>query len=170
MSARRAEQGSIMIIVVTMIAALLAGAGIAVYLQISDTKSTGLIRAARSSLYCAEAGLVRARPYLGTNWSDWSLWLDQDPSNDPQPYPYTGDIDGDGTDDFEVTIRDNDDEPAAVANDPTRDNDLKVFIISRCTKYPNSPREVLELVQYKGQGNLYRNQSGQGSGNTGNTN
>lgn len=168
----RGEQGSIMVVVITLIAALLVGAGISVFLQVSDTRSTGLIRAARSSLYCAEAGLAAARPMIGVNYALWPEMLDADPSNDPPWYPITGDIDDppDGVPDFEVTIRDNDDELPPNPNDLNLDNDLRIFVVSRCTKYPETPREVLELVMYQGGGNSYRNQSGQGAGNSGNAN
>ena len=41
---------------------------------------------------------------------------------------------------------------------------------STCLKYPESPKSVTELVRYEGGGYSYRNQSGQGAGNTGNAN
>ena len=164
------ERGSVMIIVVTMITALMLGAGVALYLQIADTRGAGLIRASRASLFCAEAGLAASRPTIGANYTLWGDMLDTDASNDPGWYPMKGDIDGDGADDYEVVIRDNDDEFLPEVLDPYRDNDLKIFVISRCTKYPDTPREVLELVIYSGGGSVYRNQSGQGSGNTGNAN
>ena len=111
-----------MIIVVTMITALMLGAGVALYLQIADTRGAGLVRASRASLYCAEAGLASSRPTIGANYALWGDMLDTDPGNDPGWYPMTGDIDGDGNDDFEVTIRDNDDEFIPETLDPTRDN------------------------------------------------
>jgi hypothetical protein len=166
----RGQRGSIMVIVMTILAALLAGGAIALYLQLSSTRAAGSIRESRSALYCAEAGLQAARPLIGANYAEWVNILDGDPDTDPSWYPVRGDLDGDGVNDYEVRIRDNDDEMPPLDNDPTRDNDLRVFIISRCTKYPDTPREVLELVRFEGGGNVYRNQSGQGSGNTGNAN
>ncbi len=161
-----------MVIVVTMLAALLAGAGIAIYLQISDTRSTSLVRATRSALYCAEAGLAASRPIIGSQYGAWQQLLDADASNDPSWYPIVGDLDDppDGINDYEVRIRDNDDELPPLPNDPTRDNDLRIFVVSRCISVPDAPREVLELVTYRSGGSVYRNQSGQGSGNTGNVN
>jgi hypothetical protein len=167
---QRGERGSVMIVVITMITALMLGAGVALYLQIADTRGAGLIRTSRASLYCAEAGLAASRPVIGANYTLWPDMLDTDDTNDPIWYPMTGDIDGDGVDDYEVEIVDNDDEFLPDTLDPNTDNDLKIFVVSRCTKYPDTPREVLELVIYSGGGSVYRNQSGQGSGNTGNAN
>lgn len=168
---RRLQRGSIMVLVMTILAALLAGGAVALYLQLSSTRSAGSIRESRSALYCSEAGLQAAREVVGANYAEWVNILDGDPSTDPTTwYPITGDLDGDGTADYEVRIRDNDDELPPLPNDPTRDNDLRVFVISRCTKYTDTPREVLELVKFEGGGNVYRNQSGQGAGNTGNAN
>ena len=164
------QQGSVMIIVVTILAALLAGGGIVMYTQVMSTRAAGLVRANRSSLYCAEAGLASARTLIGQNAQSWNLLLDTDTSNDPPWYPIRGDLDDppDG-DDFEVTIRDNEDEPTGF-NDPTKDNDQQVFIVSRCLKFPTAPRSVMELVQFPGSGSVYRDQAGQGAGSTGNTN
>jgi hypothetical protein len=43
-------------------------------------------------------------------------------------------------------------------------------VVAKCTRYADTPREVLELITYEGGGNVYRNQSGQGAGNGGNVN
>jgi hypothetical protein len=79
------------------------------------------------------------------------------------------DIDGDGVADFTITLKDNDDELPPLANDTTRDNDLKVYVVSTCTKYPDTPKQVIELVQYNGGGNCYQSQQG-GCGGNGNSN
>jgi len=107
-----------------------------------------------------------------TNYNTWGLVLDTNASNDPSWYPITGYlVDGaTGPFDYQVTIRDNDDEIAPTANDSTKDTDLQVYVTSTCLKYPDTPRSVTELVQYSGGGYSYRNQSGQGAGNTGNAN
>ncbi len=166
----RHQRGSVMIIVVTILAALLAGGGIVMYTQVMSTRAAGLIRANRSALYCAEAGLASARTLIGQNAQLWNNLLDADTLNDPPWYPVRGDLDipADG-DDFEVTVRDNNDEPPGL-DDPTKDNDQQVFIVSRCIKYPSAPRSVMELVQFPGSGSVYRAQAGQGAGATGNTN
>ena len=164
------QRGAAMLLVATLLVALLAGGGVALYLQLQSTKGAGMVKASRSSLYCAEAGLAASRTIITLNQVSWPLVLDADPTNDPAWYPITGDIDGVAGDDFIVTIRDNDDEPPAVATDPTRDIDLQVFAVARCTKNANTSREVVELLQVAGGGHLYRNQAGGGAASTGNQN
>ena len=164
------QRGSAMILVVTIIAALTAGAGVMVYLQLQSTRSAALVVGGRGALYCAEAGLATARDIFGANAASWNAMIDADPANDPTWYPLTGDIDGDNQSDYTVTLRDNDDELPPLDNDPAKDNDSRVFIVSTCTKYPNTPRTILELVTYQSGGIAYRNQSGGGAGNTGNNN
>ena len=164
------ERGSIMMVVASILIALLAGGAIAVYVQVSSTRSTRFLVEARASLYCAEAGLAAARNIIGQSINEWPAILDADPSNDPGWYPITGDLDGDGVNDYEVTVRDNDDELPPDANDPNTDNDLALFISSRCIRYPESPREVFEMIKFETGGSSYRGQAGQGAGNTGNVN
>jgi len=161
-----------MLLVLIILVALLAGAAVVLNLQVSSTKQVGLISQSRASLFCAEAGLSQGKTIMGANYALWNDILDTDTSNDPSWYPIRGDIDDppDGVADYEVTVHDNDDELPPAANDTTRDNDLKIFIVSKCIKYPETPREVLELVVYNMGNQVYRNQSGQGSGNTGNAN
>ena len=166
----RSQRGAAMMVVIIMLAALLAAGAVAIHVQMSDTRSTELVKTGRDALYCAEAGLSYARPIVGLSFATWSEALDGDPANDPPWYPIRADLDGDGTPDVEVTLRDNDDERPPAANDPSRDNDLQVFMIARCLRFPNTPREVMELVGYQGGGALYRNQAGQGASNTGNIN
>jgi len=169
---RVSERGAAVALVMVVITALLSAGAVALYLAIGDTRASGYASSSRSALFCAEAGLVAARSVVGANYASWPLLLDGDPQNDPSWYPITGDIDdpADGVPDYEVTLRDNDDELPPASDDPNRDNDLRVFVVSRCTKYADTPREVLELVVYSGGGNVYRNQSGQGASNGGNVN
>jgi hypothetical protein len=159
-----------MVLVMIILVALLAGGAVMLSLQLGSTKQVALASSARGALFCAESGLAASRSVVGANYADWADVLDSDPSNDPGWYPITGDLDGDGVDDYSVTIQDNDDELPPLDNDPTKDNDLKIFVLSTCTMYPDTPQEILELVTYEGGGAVYRNQSGQGSGNTGNAN
>lgn len=164
------QRGSVMMVVACILVALLAGGGIALYVTVQGTKSTGYLKANRSALYCAEAGLSAARAKLAEDPTQWNALLDGDAANDPAWYPVTGDLDGDGAADYEVTVRDNDDELPPAANDPTHDSDLGILIVSRCTKYPETPRQVFELVFFELGNSAYRDQSGQGAGNTGNAN
>lgn len=162
------ERGSTMVVVLAILVALLSAGAVALYLQVADTRTTSLVKKSRESLFCAEAGLGSGRAVFGENYAQWDTFLDGDPDNDPSTYPLVGDMDGDGEMDYEVTIRDNDDE--FPTPDPTVDADLQVFIVSRCIKYPDIPREVMELVAFEGMGSVYRNQQGQGQGNTNNNN
>jgi hypothetical protein len=167
---RDPERGSALLLVVIVLAVLLAGAALSVQMQSADTRITGMVRSAHEALYCAEAGLVPARGLIGANFADWPAILDDNPQNDPAWYPIRGDV-GDGGDaDYEVTVRDNDDEKGDQANDRSVDRDLQIFVVSRCLRNSETPREVTELVSFQGGGNVYRDQAGQGSGNTGNSN
>jgi len=164
------QRGAAMLLVATLLVALLAGGGVALYLQLQSTKGAGMVKASRRSLYCAEAGLATSRSIITLNHVTWPLVLDTDPSNDPSWYPIVGDLDGIAGDDYQVTIRDNDDELPPTVNDRTRDIDLQVFAVARCIQNNNTSREIVELLQVAGGGHLYRNQAGGGAANTGNQN
>lgn len=172
--ARQGERGSAIVVTLIVVIALLAGSAIVVALQVSGTRATALSKTGRQALFCAEAGLAAARATIKAKYSDLVTVLNP-ASPPPTWYPIRGRIDGATVSstlpaEFEVTIRDNDDELTGAANDLTRDNDLRVFVVSTCLKYADVPREVTELVQWGGGGHNYLNQAGQGAGNTGNAN
>jgi hypothetical protein len=164
------QRGAAMLLIATLLVALLAGGGVALYVQLQSTKGAGMIKASRTSLYCAEAGLAFARPFIALNFLTWPLVLDSNPANDPAWYPVAGDMDGDAVNDFIVTIRDNDDELPPTANDRTVDLDRQVFAVARCTKNAAVSREIVELLLVGGGGHTYRSQSGGGAFNAGNQN
>lgn len=164
------QRGAAMLLIATLLVALLAGGGVALYLQLQGTRGAGMVAAARRSLYCAEAGLAASRETLALNYLSWPVLLDGDPSNDPSWYPLTGDIDGQAGDDYRVTIRDNDDELPPAASDPARDNDRQVFLVSTCIADPGTSRQVVELLLVAGGGHAYRSQAGGGAFNAGNQN
>lgn len=166
------QRGSALMTSLIILSGLLVAAGASVYLMAAETKSTSYTAMSRRSLFCAEGGLAMARPIVAANHSTWNAVLDADPTNDPTWYPITGYLEANatGTPDFTVTLRDNDDEMLPLANDPNVDNDLMVFLVSKCTRYPEHPRTVMELVEYTAAGHTYRNQAGQGGFNTGNAN
>jgi hypothetical protein len=171
---RQAERGSALLVTLIVITSLLAGAAVVVSMQLSSTQSAALTKTGLSALYCAEAGLAAAHPTVAANYGQWGATLQADPTGSAQPTwlsdtAFSHDIDGDGVDDFVVSIKDNDDELAPAVNDPTADTDLRVFIISTCTKYPDTPKQVEELVKYSGGGNCYQSQEG-GCGGNGNSN
>jgi hypothetical protein len=162
-----------MILVVTILAALLAGAATALYLQINSTRAAGVSNRTRSALYCAEAGLARARIDIASNPDDWAAILDP---NEPDPayYPIRGDLvdDNDTTTwDYEVTVEDNPDEFPPNPEDPTVDSDERIIIRSKCVKYSNTPREVLEVISLEANpGTNYKEGAGRDMGNTGSLN
>ena len=184
---RQRQRGSAMLITMILIAALLGGAAVLAGIQLASTRSSDLTRTGTLSTYCAEAGLALARPIVLANYNSWAggiatsgaqLNLGNSPVVGWEPnFLTTGigccgsagvgmghDLDGDGLPDFFVYLKDNDDELTA-PNDRTLDNDLKIFIVSRCTKYPEVVREVEELVQYTAGGTCYQSQQGGCGGN-----
>ena len=186
-SSRHPERGSAMIVTMIVVASLLAGATVLVAMQLASTRSSDLSRSGLSSMYCAEAGLSAARPVVAGGYTNWatslanysSMQLVPTDTTSEQTYHawlWTGiggvtghDLDGDGVADFTVYIKDNEDEIAPNANDYTKDNDLRVWIVSTCIKYTDTPQQVEELVTYSGGGNCYQAQLG-GCGGNGNQN
>ena len=159
------QRGAALVITMMLVSALLAGGALALYLQIGDTRSAQYVSEKRAAFYCAEAGLVGAR---SANSGSWALMLDSDPLDDPEGYPVEGDLDSDGDVDWRVEIKDNDDEYPT--DNPAYDSDGMVFMISTCLTYPDTPREVMQLVRVSAGQHSCRNQRGQGAGNTSNAN
>jgi hypothetical protein len=157
-----------MLITMIIIAALLGGAAVLASMQVSSDRSADLTRTGLASLYCAEAGLIAARPYIGGNYGEWNDALadncaDGECRTVVQPdwlntSVFDHSIDGDTTADFIVSIRDNDDETGA--QDGAVDIDDQVFIVSRCIKFPDTPKQVEELIRYTPAMNPYANQEG----------
>jgi hypothetical protein len=180
MTQRHPERGSAMLVTLILIAALLAGAAVLVSMQVSSTRSSEVTRTGTSSLYCAEVGLAAARPVVAAHYTDWkaggaaNFTAPTATASPTEPsWLASGigvhDADGGGTgSDYIVYLIDNDDESGS-AQDYMNDNDLRVFIVSRCLLYPENEKEVRELVQYSGGGKCYNAQQG-GCGGNGNAN
>lgn len=155
-----------MLVAMILMAALLAGATVLVTLQMSSNRNTELTKTGITALYCAEAGLIAARTAVAENQASWNDALGQG-----QPsWLATGianDLDGDGTADVEIRLEDNFDEPGT--DNPNADSDGKIFIVSKCLLYNDTPREVRELVDYTTVSNCYSAQRG-GCGGNGNMN
>ncbi len=161
---RDRERGSAMLVMMIVVVALLAGAAVVTAMQVKATRSAQLTQTGLASLYCAEAGLVSARAAVASNYPLWNAAL----GSATEPSWLAGidhDLDDDGVADFVVTLRDNDDEVAPLINDLTRDNDLAVFVVSTCVKYPDVPIVISELVRYNGGGGCYESQLGGCGGN-----
>ena len=158
---RQSQRGSAMLITMIMISALLAGAAVLISLQLASNRSTDLTRTGISALYCAEAGLTASRTIIAANQPNWNAAL----GTGTEPAWLAGvdhDIDDDGSPDFVITLEDNPDESPPVA---TQDSDGRVFIVSRCIKYPDVPKVVKELVGYQQASNCYGSQQGGCAGN-----
>ncbi len=156
-----------MLVTMIIISSLLAGAAVLVSMQLSSNRSSDLTRSGLAATYCAEAGLAIARPAVIANYANWNAALATCGSAGTCPEPswlasLNHDIDSpaDGVGDFTLFIRDNDDELAPSPNDLTHDSDLRVFIVSRCTKYGENVKEVEELLEWSGGGQNYRMQQG----------
>lgn len=163
--ARTKERGSAMVVTMIVVAALLAGAAVLASMQLSSNRSTELTRNGLAALYCAEAGLTAARAHVANNYAVWTAALaancaDADCTTLVQPTwlgtgAFSHDVDGGAvSDDFQVYIRDNDDEPSGT-QDYAADVDDQVFIVARCTKYADTPKQVEELIKYKPAMNPY---------------
>jgi hypothetical protein len=175
---RNSQRGSAMLVTMIVISSLLAGAAVLVSMQLQSNRSSDLTRTGMSATYCAEAGLDAARSVVAANFAMWGSALLACGSG---PYPCTEpswiqsalgtqDLDGDGSADYTVYIKDNDDELPPNANNLQVDNDLSVFVVSECIKYKDNPKEVEELIQYSGGGQDYRSQQGLGRYGNGNNN
>lgn len=170
---RLAQRGSAMLVTLIVIIALLAGAAVLVSLQMSSNRSVDLTRSSTSALYCAEAALSAARPVVANNYTQWPTALAASAGgNTAEPsWLASGigshDLDGDTVDDFTVYIKDNGDE-GTNTDDPSSDKDLQVFIVADCTKYPDTPKQLTELVLYNGQVPCFPGQQGgcDGDGNS----
>lgn len=165
---RSSQRGSAMLVTLIIIVALFAGAVVLVTMQLTSNRSSEMSRASTSSLYCAEAGLAAARSVLVAQSSNWGIGLGT--ASEPtwlRTAIGSHDIDGDGNDDFEVYLMDNDDELEPTPNAPTADIDGKVFVVSRCvsTKWAETPKQVMELVSSTSGGGCYASQEGGCYGN-----
>jgi hypothetical protein len=140
-----------MVVVMLVIAATLAASALLTSMQSTSSHAAELTKSSLTGLYCAEAGLAAARATVIANVASWdpSLGVATEPGW-LSAVPH--DIDGDGADDFRITLRDNDDEPA---NDLAHDTDQAVFIVSTCIKHPDTPTQVTELVTSTGERKLW---------------
>ena len=108
--------------------------------------------------HCAEAGVATALAAVATSYTQWNAALAA--GTEPAWLAVLDhDLDNDGAADFTLTLRDSDDE-TSIANDPSIDNDLAVYVVSACTKYPDAPVRVAQLVRYRGGGSCYQSQLG----------
>jgi hypothetical protein len=169
---RETERGSAMLVTLVLIAALIGGAAVIVSMQLASTKSADVTKTGMSSLYCAEAGLAAAHSTVAANKANWGAALAASASGDytepswlASAFPHY--LGSGGGSDFTLYLKDNDDETGS--NDPAVDTDGKIFIISRCIKFADNPKQVGELIEASGGNNCYESQEG-GCGGNGNAN
>jgi hypothetical protein len=167
---RDRERGSAMLVTLILISALLAGVAVLVSLQLTTSKSTALTRVGLQSLHCAESGLAASHGDVALNKTAVIAHLLANSYNGSVPAQWQvipsfittahRDVDGDGATDVDIWIIDNED-----ANGYTLDSDSRVWLISRCTKYPDAPKEVRELIEFGGSPTQYDWQEGRAFGN-----
>lgn len=159
---RQRQRGSAMLVTLIVVSALLSGAAVLVSMQIGSNRSADLTRTGLRSLYCAEAGLAAARSVVANNYSQWAGNLGTGVEPAWLVSAFSHDLDGDGKADFVITLKDNDDELPPNPNDPTKDNDLQIFVVSTCInpKYPDNQKQIEELVFFSGGGTCYHSQAG----------
>jgi hypothetical protein len=162
---RDRERGSAMLITVILISAILSGAAVLVSLQLGANRSTDLTRTGISALYCAEAGLTATRALIGQNADQWNTYLGQG----IEPAFLSGisrslDPNNPSSIDFAIFLEDNFDEIDG-SDDPFDDKDSRIYVVARCLKYPDNPREIRELVGYQQQSYCYGSQQGGCGGN-----
>jgi hypothetical protein len=161
---RNGQRGAAMMVTLIIVASLLAGAAVLVAMQLGTNRSTDLTRSGMTAEYCAEAGAERAMPILATTAGFWSAGLcGAGPGSESNCLPTSPagevamlappainhDLDGDGVPDFVLYLRDDDDEIPGPQNYGL-DVDQRVYIVSTCIKFPDTPRQVKELVQFDG--------------------
>lgn len=167
---RTGERGSALMITMILVVVMLAGGTALVRLGISATRSVDTVQDSKSSLHCAEAGLSAARTLVAASYTQWNASLcngcvQSAPASEPAWLAgIDHDLDDNGTADFVITLVDNHDETGT--NDPTRDNDLQVFMVSTCIQSAEVRKQVQELVRFNGAGNCYQAQLGGCGGNS----
>jgi hypothetical protein len=112
-----------------------------------DRIAAARLGAQGGALTCAESGLQFGRRYFGCAYKTSDNWNDF--LTGARPAKVTGNLDGTTPgEDFEVSIHDDDDEPAevnqagvALGNDLRRDNNMTIVLESRCTAAGFAPEE-----------------------------
>lgn len=162
---RTAQRGSAMLVTLIIVSALIAGGAVLVSMQMSSNRGAEVTNTGVTALYCAEAGLAAARPVVIAQYLQWTgnLGTGTEPS---WLSAIDHDVDNDGatSPDFTITLKDNDDELTAT-NDLTVDQDLRIWVVSTCNLFPETPKQVMELVRYSGGGQRYKAQAGGNAGN-----
>jgi len=160
----RRQSGSALIFVLAIVLAIAFAGIAVVRLAGGDRMSAARSSQKDRGLVCAEAGLQYGRRFFGSTYetsNGWNTYLSNPtlgyryvpvPTSvslsahlSARPLQVKGasngttldtgaDLDGDGSPDFWVSIRDDDDErPLGIADNPARDNNETVILRSQCT-------------------------------------
>lgn len=192
----RHQRGSALLTAAVLTAVLLVVvAGLIYYATQSRLRAITISRGV-ARISCADSGLQLAKAYYGRNYSLWnttflptpSVYNALDKARDPaqrvalltsNPELFA-DLDGDGSPDVYIYVRDNYDELQPVPNNPIRDNDLNVIVGAMCISTTLTPRRedgltapepilAEALMSYNPNGN-YGSQGYHGASGSGNLN
>lgn len=165
---RHPERGTAILITMIVTVALLGGGAVLVGMQMSSTRSTEVARSGMTALHCAEAGLNAARKPVNDAYTPDGTWGSSLGTGAEPAFVNSAaidhDLDGDGVNDFLITLEDNDDEIGFTAS-ATIDNDLQIYIVSTCLKFPENKKQVRELIRFKVNQKYYNSQAGGIGGN-----
>lgn len=143
----RPPRGAALLLAIILMAMLATIGAVIMQSAGKDRIAAAKLGAEGGALACVESGLQFARRYFGCAYKTSDNWNDF--LSGAREATATGDLDGTTPGDhFEVSIRDDDDEPAEVdaagaarGNDLTRDNNLTVVVESRCIAPGYAPEE-----------------------------
>lgn len=165
---RQRGGAALVLLLVLSTAAAMIGA-LAIRGSMTDLRLAGAQRVQKSGFYCAEAGLSAARTYFANNYTLWNTMFDPQQAA-PAGYPVVGDLDGDGLNDYSVTLVDNVDEFPPAALNSKKDNDLSAIMVSKCISTTMSAHQLQEIVVTNSRGMAYRDLGGHSSSHNGNAN
>jgi hypothetical protein len=157
MQTRQRERGAALMVTLIIIASLLAGAAVVVSLQMGANRGTDLTRSGMTAEYCAETGMERAAPIVAGNYLMWGSsmcgsasevnCLPSSPSAEAPIFSGINHTIGATGSAFVLYLRDDEDELSGSQNYSV-DRDQRVFIVSTCLLFPDTPRQVRELIEY----------------------
>ena len=177
---RRDERGAAMLVTLIIVSSLLGAAAVLTHIEMGSNRATALTRSGMTAEYCAEMGAERAIPVVMANYNLWSATMCANANEatcvpsapSAEPALLSGinhDVDGDGVPDFVLYLRDDQDEVGSASQNYFVDRDQRVYIVATCIKFPDTPRQVKELVELASPGTTYAGQQGgEWSNNNGN--
>ena len=139
---RSGERGSAVLIVMLVIGSLIAVAAALTTLHNKQSQASEVTQKSAAARYCAEAGIAAAQSTVVANAASWNASLGT--GVEPAWLSVVDhDLDGNGTPDFTIELRDDDDE---AVNDLSHDTNHAVFLVSTCIAHPENRSQVSVLV------------------------